>query len=130
MKIEHVALNVADPAALAEWYVEHLGMRIARRSEEPVCCRFLADSSGQSLLEVYRNDRAPVPAYAAADPLVLHVAFCSRDVRADRDRLVAAGATVVEDAHVLPNGDELAMLRDPWGLALQLMRRAEPMVRA
>ena len=31
MNIEHVAFNVPDPAAAAEWYARHLGMRVVRR---------------------------------------------------------------------------------------------------
>jgi len=27
-----------------------------------------------------------------------------------------------------PAGDEVAMLRDPWGLAIQLIHRADPMI--
>jgi hypothetical protein len=27
-----------------------------------------------------------------------------------------------------PAGDELVMLRDPWGVALQLVKRAQPML--
>lgn len=71
MKIEHVAWQVPDPVALADWYVEHLGMRA---------------------------------------------------------RLIAAGATPAGEIVVTPAGDELAMLRDPWGIPLQLVRRAEPMI--
>jgi uncharacterized glyoxalase superfamily protein PhnB len=62
------------------------------------------------------------------DPLVLHVAFAPDDVRATRERLIAAGAVPVGDVVVTPTGDEFAMLRDPWGLALQLARRARPLV--
>jgi hypothetical protein len=29
-----------------------------------------------------------------------------------------------------PAGDSLVMLRDPWGIALQLVKRAQPMLRA
>ena len=30
MKIEHIALQVADPAAMADWYVKHLGFCVRR----------------------------------------------------------------------------------------------------
>ena len=30
MRLEHIAFNVEDPAGLAAWYCEHLGMRVAR----------------------------------------------------------------------------------------------------
>ncbi len=134
MRIEHVALNVPDPVAMAEWYVEHLGMKVARESGPPVFGRFLADSSGSVLVEIYRNEKAPVPDYAAMDPLVLHLAFKAGDIRAERDRLVAAGAVVVTDVPEQPTPgeekleDEVVMLRDPWGVPLQLVRRAEPMI--
>ena len=44
MKIEHVAFQVADPAAMADWYVKHLGFRVRRSSDEPVVGRFIADA--------------------------------------------------------------------------------------
>jgi hypothetical protein len=34
----------------------------------------------------------------------------------------------VGDVVLTPTGDEFAMLRDPWGLALQLARRTRPLV--
>lgn len=126
MRIEHLAMNVPDPARQAEWWCANLGARVVRSSDAPVPARFLADSSGSILVELYRNDAAPVPDYASLDPLVMHVAFVSADVRADRDRLVAAGATVVSDAPAErdPGADEFAILRDPWGVPLQIMKRA------
>ena len=80
------------------------------------------------LIEFYRNPRVPVPGYGTMDPLLLHLAFVSDTPAADRDRLVAAGATVAEDLTTAPNGDTLVMLRDPWGVALQLVKRVKPML--
>ena len=127
MKLEHVALLVADPVAVARWYEAHLGMRVVRTGEAPGQARFLADDAGASVLEIYAG-APPLPAYASMDPLVLHVAFAADDVGATRARLIAAGATPVGDVAVTPTGDEFAMLRDPWGLALQLARRVRPLV--
>ena len=129
MKIEHVALQVAEPAAMADWYVRHLGCTIARSGSEPLSVRFLKDGSGASMLELYRNPRVAVPDYAHMDPMLVHVAFVTDDPAADRDRLVAAGATIVEDLNTTPAGDQIMMLRDPWGVALQLVKRKEPMIR-
>jgi glyoxylase I family protein len=126
MKLEHVALQVADPAAVAEWYVAHLGMRVVRTGEAPGNARFLADAGGTSVLEIYSGPQ-PQPDYAAMDPLRLHVAFAPEDVPAVRSRLIAAGAQPVGEIVVTPAGDEFAMLRDPWGLALQLARRVRPL---
>lgn len=128
MRIEHLAYMTQDPPAVAEWYVEHLGFTIKRQMDESPFAYFLADGSGKVMLEIYNNPAATVPDYAAMDPLVLHLAFVSADVEADRDRLIAAGATAEGDLLRADNGDVLAMLRDPWGFAIQLAKRGEPMV--
>jgi catechol 2,3-dioxygenase-like lactoylglutathione lyase family enzyme len=127
MKLEHVALLVADPVSMASWYEQHLGMRVVRTGEAPGHARFLADDAGASVLEVYAGT-PPVPDYGAMDPALLHVAFAVEDVVGTRARLLAAGATPVGDVVVTPAGDRFAMLRDPWGLALQLARRGQPLV--
>ena len=127
MKIEHVAWTVQDPVMLADWYVQYLGLKVIRSFGPPGNARFLADSTGRTLLEVYNNPKVPVPAYASMDPLLLHLAFSVQDVTAERSRLLAAGATAVGEVAFTDTGDELAMLRDPWGFPLQLMRRVTPM---
>lgn len=127
MKLEHVALQVADPVAVARWYEEQLGMRVVRTGDAPGHARFLADDAGASVLELYAGT-LPVPQYGEMDPALLHVAFAAEDVPAARARLIAAGAVAVGDVVVTPAGDQFAMLRDPWGLALQLARRARPLV--
>jgi catechol 2,3-dioxygenase-like lactoylglutathione lyase family enzyme len=127
LRLEHLALNVSDPFAMADWYVTHLGMRVVRRVDGPPHTRFLADAAGATVVEIYQNPSAPTRDYAAMDPLELHLAFVSADPDADRDALVAAGATGVSDGR-LPDGSRLVMLRDPWGLALQLCARATPLV--
>lgn len=128
MNIEHVALQVPDSVAMADWYVNHLGCSIKRSTGEPAFIRFLMDGSGDAMMELYCNPKVAVPDYQAMDPLLVHIAFVSADPQRDRDRLVAAGASVVDDYTKTPAGDELVMLRDPWGIALQLVKRASPML--
>jgi catechol 2,3-dioxygenase-like lactoylglutathione lyase family enzyme len=128
MRLEHIALPVLDPPAVAQWYTEHLGFTVKRRIDSPVPTRFLADTAGHVMLEVYNNPSVEVPNYAAMDPLSLHLALISDDVQADYDRLVGVGAESVQPPHRSEAGDHLAMLRDPWGLALQLCKRGRAMV--
>ncbi len=128
MKLEHFALNVADPPAMAAWYQAHLGLTVVRKLDAAPFTHFLADDSGAIMLEFYNNPPDQVPPYARMNPLLLHVAFVSNDPEADLARLTAAGATFADDVHS-PDGSRLIMLRDPWGLALQLCRRAKPMLR-
>ena len=80
------------------------------------------------MLEFYCQTMAPIPDYRSMDPLVLHIAFNVADLAAAMKRLLDAGATVASEAVTTPAGDELAMLRDPWGLAIQLVRRAQPLL--
>lgn len=127
MVIEHLGLDVAEPAAMADWYVKHLGMRVVLAKDEPVPVRFLADSAGHVMIELYDNPAVRPLDFPAIDPLVLHLAFCSNDVPGDYTRLLAAGATPAAEPKVLPTGDEIAIVRDPWGFAVQLVKRRTPM---
>ena len=122
MKIEHVAYAVQDPVAVAAWYVEHLGLHIARYVGPPTHTHFLSDAGG-GIIEIYNNAKVEVPNYAAMDPLLLHVAFSAEDVVSERQRLLDAGCSAEGDITQTPDGDELAMLRDPWGFAIQLVKR-------
>ena len=127
LAFEHLAINVADPVAVAAWYVEHLGMTVVRRGEAPVHMHFLADASRRAMVEIYSNAAAPMGIYGDLHPAQLHLAFTSSDPTADAARLVAAGAVLVSDQRDV-DGSHLIMLRDPWGLPLQLARRAVPML--
>lgn len=128
MKMEHVALNVSDPLTMASWYREHLGFEIAKGMTTPPYTHFLREGTGMMMIEIYHNPPDQVPSYAEMDPLLLHLAFVSKDPEADKSRLLAAGATLVKDEH-LPDGSHLVMLRDPWGLAIQLCRRSTPLLK-
>ncbi len=127
LNLEHVACNVADPPVMAAWYVEHLGMRIVRQSSEPPQVHFLADAAGRAVIEIYCNAADSIPDYKAMNPLRFHIAFAAPDPDASRDALVAAGATFV-DERTMADGSRLLMLRDPWGVPLQLCKRPAPLL--
>jgi glyoxylase I family protein len=59
---------------------------------------------------------------------VLHVAFQVDDVSTARERLLKAGATAEGEMTSNDAGDQFAMVRDPWGFAIQLVRRAQPVL--
>ncbi|HUR59100.1 MAG TPA: VOC family protein [Opitutaceae bacterium] len=125
MKFEHFALNVAEPAAQAQWYVKHLGFRIARKRDDAPFTHFLADETGRVAFELYSNPKATIPDYGAQHPLVFHVAVVAVDAKAECARLVKAGATLfLEEPQ--PDGTLLVMLRDPWQVPLQLCQRTKP----
>ena len=126
MKFEHVALNVPDARATAAWYVENLGMQIARAMDRPPYAHFMADSTGRTALELYTHTSGPIPDYAGMNQYTLHVAFAVEDAAAVRDRLVAAGATLIGESGSLESSI-LVFLRDPWGVTLQLCQRSRPL---
>jgi catechol 2,3-dioxygenase-like lactoylglutathione lyase family enzyme len=125
MKIEHTAYNVADPVAVAAWYCEHCGLKIVRHLPQSAQTHFLSDGSG-SILEIYCNPPDMVPDYQSMNPLLFHLAFASPDPVADQTRLTGAGATFHSEVKSA-DGTHLVMMRDPWGLAIQLCRRSAPL---
>ena len=128
IRFEHVAINVEDPVTMAKWYCRNLGMKVIRKGPAPVNAHFISDAGENMMLEIYCNPPDAVPDYASMDPLLLHIAFMTNDVKNIRDKLIAAGATPVGDISITSSGDEIAILRDPWGLAIQFVKRAEPML--
>ena len=117
MKLEHVAVDVPDAEAFKAWWCENLGFRVSSNPD------FIMDDSGEAGLEVYRTGETPsAPDYKSMNSMTFHVAFVSDDVKADADRLVAAGATL-EQIKLDNPAFHMAILRDPWGVAIQLCRR-------
>ena len=122
---EHFALNVPDPRDLADWYVSHLGAQILSQAGAPKFTTFLADTTGRTFLEVYYNEAAPVDSFAERKPLTFHFAFQTGNAADLRDQLLKQGATLVEEQQP-ETGTHLVMLRDPWGIPLQLCQRSKP----
>ncbi len=125
MKFEHFAINVPAARTQAHWYVEHLGFKIARSRDDVPYTHFLADETGRIIVELYSNPKAAIPDYFTAHPLSFHMAVATKDAAAERRRLEAAGATLfLEEPQ--PDGSMLIMMRDPWGVPLQLCQRTVP----
>jgi glyoxylase I family protein len=128
MRIEHIGYMMREPVKAAEWYVKNLGFVVMREGKPPANARFLADSSKKAMVEIYNNPKAKVPDYASMDPLILHLAVSTDDVEGMRKKLLAAGATPCEDTYTTDTGDTIAVVRDPWGFPVQLVKRARPML--
>ena len=76
-------------------------------------------------MEIYSNTAYPVPDYPAQEPARFHFAFAVPDPAALRDRLISEAATLVVE-ETLDDGSFLVMMRDPWGVPLQLCKRTKP----
>lgn len=127
MKIEHLALNVGDPVALAKWYCQNLGFTIIKEMNVLPFAHFIADSSKHIMLEIFCLSDKKLTDYASVDSAVMHLGFSVEDMEAEYNKLVSAGATIDSEVTVLKNGDKVAMLRDPWGISIQLVQRKVPM---
>ncbi len=128
VRLEHVAINVEDPAAMARWYKDNLGMKVVREGPPPANMRFISDAGRNMMLELYNNPPDEVPDYPSMNPLSLHIAFMVDDVKAITKKLIGAGATIAVEMNTTPAGDELIILRDPWGVPIQFLKRAKPML--
>ena len=124
MIFEHFAINVNNVDAVVKWYVSHLGLKVVSQQRELPFMTFLADSGDRVIMEIYQRSDALMTNFATQHQLTFHVAFVSEDAQLDSDRLQAAGATFVEEV-CKEDGSHLVMLRDPWGMPLQLCERAQ-----
>lgn len=123
MYLEHVALAHADPVAGAAWYERHLGFRTVRSSAEPPYAHFLAAPGGDVMIEFFNDAAVAVPDYWEVHAMQGHLAFAEADLEAAGERLVSAGAVTEGPPASTPGGDRFMMLRDPWGVPLQLVTR-------
>lgn len=127
MVFEHFAFNTEKPVEMAQWYVNNLEMKIVRAMDKEPFTTFLADKTGRVVMEIYCNRTAKVPEHKLAHPLEFHFAFMVKDSAVVKDKLMNAGCTFEEEIH-LPDGSLLFMLRDPFGVPLQICQRANPMM--
>lgn len=123
MRIEHLAFNVRQAPEMIRWYEEHLGMPIHFLSEEPVYVAFLGEAPG--IIELYNNPEKPYLDLMNLHHSAFHLAFYSDDLREDLNRLIAAGASVIDD-EIDEEGNGTPFLRCPYGLPLQFVKRKKP----
>lgn len=123
MIFEHFAINVNNVATVVKWYISHLQLKVVSQQKVAPFMTFLADSGGRVILELYQRPDAMMTNFTTQHQLTFHLAFVSENAQKDSDRLQAEGATFVEEVHK-EDGSHLVMLRDPWGMPLQLCERA------
>ncbi|SHI63861.1 VOC family protein [Pseudozobellia thermophila] len=123
MIFEHFAINVVDVAAIVSWYTANLNVKVASAQKEPPYMTFLADSGGRVFIELYHRPDEAITDFQKQHFLTFHLAMVSDDAESDKNRLLAEGASFVEEVFK-DDGSHLVMLRDPWGIPLQLCERS------
>jgi catechol 2,3-dioxygenase-like lactoylglutathione lyase family enzyme len=123
-EIEHIGIAVRDPVKMAKWYQEVLGFKIRFSAEDDEkAVAFLTDSSGRVLLELGKLPGVLPLTEGLTHPLQLHIALKSADPDNDAEYLVSKGASFIEKCPIKRRGENLIVLRDPWGNTLQLAKR-------
>ena len=125
MVFEHIALNVKNIKDIKDWYVANLGLKVVSEQKVAPFMTFFADSSGRVILELYHRPDEEITDFKTKHPLTFHMAFVSKNAEKDKIRLLDKGASFVEEI-TKEDGSHLVMLRDPWGMPLQLCHRATP----
>jgi glyoxylase I family protein len=128
VRFEHVAINVADPAATAQWYAKNLGMKVMRQGTDAAVTTFIADSGGHMMMELFHNANFPLLEPEKISHMSIHFAFATDSIEEMETKLLAGGATMVEEIKTTKSGDKVLSLRDPWGWTIQFVQRATPML--
>lgn len=128
IRFEHIALNVDNSVKVAHWYRDNLGMKIIRGGDAPGSRQFISDAGGNMMFEFYNSELAKVPDYESMHKHELHIAFMVDDVEAACRRLINAGARMDGEIVTTEEGDKIAIVRDPWGIPIQFVNRAKPML--
>jgi len=126
---EHFALNALDSESITSWYTQNLGMIMVRKGSAPTNTNFIADAGNNVVMEMYNNANFQSLDLWKINHLSMHFAFVVDDVKGMKDKLLGAGAKIVEDIREGATGDQVLVLRDPRGLAIQFVRRGEPILK-
>ena len=122
IRFEHIAVNVNNPREMADWYCQHLGMKIIRERPSDGYL-YVADPQEHLALELYASVGLPGPSYASLTHRSSHICFLTDNVRLVRQRLIDAGARPLGAVQTNGEGDLIADLRDPWGNPIQFVER-------
>jgi catechol 2,3-dioxygenase-like lactoylglutathione lyase family enzyme len=118
-RLHHVVLDCRDPAALAAFYSELLGLPITYRSDDWVVVAANETSSGLAfqLAPGHRSPSWPDPAVAQQ----IHLDIMVEDVTVSGPRVLALGAVKLdgEDVYADPAGHPFCLIRRPgWALPI------------
>jgi glyoxylase I family protein len=127
--IEHFAVNVADSRAKAKWFGDNLGTVVVRDGKAPTYGMFISDAGKNMMFELYQQKDYPFVDFSAIDHMSFHVAFMTDNIQSTKNMLLASGAKMAEDIKTTPSGDTVLMLRDPWNMPIQFVKRANPLLK-
>ena len=114
---DHIHLQMPEPLAAAEWYVEHFGGELTKSGP------FDAVLYGTALVKMREGEGKS----GTVGTVVDHIGFSVPDVKAKIEQLAAAGVEIASRARRLEAGDfSFAFVVDPWGTKIELIDDGEP----
>jgi methylmalonyl-CoA/ethylmalonyl-CoA epimerase len=101
-RLNHVAIAVPDLTAAAKLYSDALGAQVSSPVPQPdhgVTVVFVSLPNAKIELLESLGKNSPIAAFLERNPAggIHHICYEVRDIRAARDRLMAAGARVLGD---------------------------------
>jgi glyoxylase I family protein len=118
-RVEHFAVYAENPAALKEFYVSALGLRVIVENAGPPPAYFLADDHGMAIEVLAR----PEGETNVNQRWICHFAFWVDDFVTRRDQIKSLGI-VFEDDTLVENDDlKTAFFKDPAGNRCQIVWR-------
>jgi methylmalonyl-CoA/ethylmalonyl-CoA epimerase len=126
-RLNHVALAVPDLAAAAAQYREILGARVSAPADQPehgVTTIFVELPNTKIELLHPLGDASPIAGFLERHPSggIHHLCYEVDDIRAARERLVAAGARVLGEPRTGAHGKPVLFLhpKDFSGILIEL----------
>ena len=115
-KLVGVVLRVENPAHLAEWYKNILGMSVENESGSSWICEYGINSSRIKLLQGFGT-----PYQADKNSVYWKIGLALPDVRSAREIILEKGHDVSEPVQFLKIG-YMCHLNDPQGFAMELLQ--------
>ncbi len=127
-RINHIHLKSEDPRASADWFVKALNFTILTDEERTAGDRFVrCQSDGEGVRVNFSNARTGEtlgPAPSGVHYGMEHFGLDSTDMEADVARLTGLGATLEEGPKSGRGGQQVAFLRSPDGIRIELIQPA------
>ena len=120
--LDHPAIAVEDPDAMAQWYMQVLGYKKHSRIDkaDPV---WLLEAADGSFLEVMPKDETPRPERTTWAPGWSHLALRVTNLKAAIDYLTTNDVTWLGDICDAVGGGKLRSFEDPEGNMWQVVQR-------
>jgi glyoxylase I family protein len=122
MYVEHMGICVGHPFEMADWYVRNFDFEILKKSgtkDDGVV--FIGDGKGNTVLELYNAPGTGKINFSSLTPLQFHIAIEVESPYEKSLELEKAGAKI--EGKPVSDNDWKYMVRDPWGLTLQILNR-------